>query len=248
MKNILNRQVFETQNFNNRSVGPFAFMVHKVQGKSDYHVLIRNSKREVYEILLIFDDKSDILNPHVDLSKLHPSKPKSVLRLHSSIEHVLFYNSKDHEKCRIQMRDSKSKKVEFDSYRPNENDIYVIGLLKPGAYELNNISLGRKKKFEFSYMRANSATLQNVDLKNRIVLPSKPEDFKPEKMDASKGLVIEFSDSNRGFDLKRTKDFNIPEKDTFSYNLRKEIAERRKKRKKPNRKLIKKFRKGFDKG
>lgn len=242
----IRRQIFDNSIFTHKNVGPFSYFIHKMSGPGFYNLSISNGNTLVHQTIVELNSQSKNINQHIDIAVLAEKKDKTLLSFNEHVEHLLFYHSKDVVNCRIVMTHVKSQKVEFDSHKPSENDSYAITLLKPGEYDMKNAATQKISKLKFEYEKK-PLDIDRVRLTNAFTISKETAAPKSQEMKAANGLVINFDEKNKGFELTRKKDFKNPNTGNFLDDLKKEIKNRRAKRKKPSRKTVKKFRRELSK-
>jgi len=68
MKNLINKKVLETVKFSTNTVGPLAYLVHKMSGKGSYILEVYRGDKPSYSMGIECSEKHNKTSEQIDLS------------------------------------------------------------------------------------------------------------------------------------------------------------------------------------
>jgi hypothetical protein len=206
MNNFIENKVLENTNFRTNTIGPLAYLVHKLNGVGSYQMEIYNGDKIIHTSEIICSGETNGTSENIDLSKIYSkSGLTNKFRLNDSNAYMLFYNSKEFSSNRIVIR--KNSVIEFDSLKPQKGDLFVLNLLKPGEYELSNKSTKKALKINVAYPSLDISKEERRTESNKI----NSANFKDCSIMPNQGIVIELDDKLNELEIKLLKE-NLPDK------------------------------------
>lgn len=243
MNNFISNKVLENTKFSNVTVGPLAYLIHKLSGEGSYQMEIFDNKKVIHSTFIICTKESELTCINFDLASIYSSnKLPNSYSLNNEYCYVLLFNSKEYSSNRIVIR--KGKEVEFDSSTPKKGDLYALNLIKPGEYEV--FSKSTKKSIKINVLYPSLQTSLKKTNSDSLKLSSK--NFKSSGILPNQGFVIEFDDTFNDIEVTLVKE-NLPKKgQSITEQLHSRVQELQKARKKHNkanpvRKIHKEFKK-----
>lgn len=243
MNNFISNKVLENSKFSNVSVGPLAYLIHKLSGEGQYQMEIYEEKKVIHSSVIVCAKDSELTSINIDLSAVISSgKVPASYSLNSEHCYVLFFNSKEYSSNRILIR--KGKDIEFDSLDPKKGDLYALNLIKPGEYEV--VSKSSKKSIKINVLYPTLQTTLKKTNSDSLNISSK--NFKSSDILPNQGFVIEFDDTFNDIEVTLVKE-NLPKKgQSIVEQLHSRVHDMQKSRKvhnkaNPVRKIHKEFKK-----
>ncbi len=230
MTNFISNKVLENTTFSNVSVGPLAYLIHKLSGEGSYQMEIYEEKKVINSSVIVCTKDSESTSINIDLSTLlSSSKVSASYSLNDEHCYVLFFNSKEYSSNRIVIR--KGKDVEFDSSTPKKGDLYALNLIKPGEYEV--VSKSSKKSIKINVLYPSIQTNLKKTISDSLKISS--ANFKNSEILPNQGFVIEFDDTFNDIEVTLVKE-NLPKKgQSIVEQLHSRVQEMQKARKKHNK-------------
>lgn len=222
MKNFINRRILETTKFSSTTLGPLAYLLHKMSSDGSFSLEIYHKNTVIVRSEIECSNDFKKTYEHVDIAKVYQDKKISRIRLNSENGYLLFYNSKEFAENRIVIKNKKL--IEFDSFKPAKGDLYTLNLLKPGMYKFQSSSLesdllvnveypsmtmSKESRFKQSVMISTATTKQTNDYK---MLPNQ-------------GLSIELGNGIKEFKVEMISE-NLPaEGESISEQIKKQATQ-----------------------
>lgn len=161
---ILNRQIFEEDTFDSGSLGVLAYLMHPIAEPGNYQIEVRKNEAIVDAFGIEIVEKASANQLDFDLAKTYNQKRTDGANCkccdddHSSLSlipggYLVFYVSNGHRgySVRVLKKDAERTRVEFDSTALNKGDIFVLSLMEPIAYQLENLVTGAKGRINVSF-------------------------------------------------------------------------------------------------
>lgn len=208
MQKFINKKALETSSFSVKTVGPLAYLVHKMSGGGTYLMEIFFGDSFSLKGEIECSSKFEKTSEHIDFEKIEKDRAISKIRLNDKNGYLLFYNSKEFTSHRVVIK--KGRTTEFDSHKPSKGDLYAVNLLKPGLYgvksdlkkldikvnvEYPDLASSKKNKFQ-----------QNLVLNSKVMKAKKAHAMLP-----NQGLVVEIDDDFGDMQIDLIKE-TVPKK------------------------------------
>lgn len=208
MKNFINRKVLENTSFSVDTIGPLAYIVHKMSGAGNYQLEIYNNDRLLLRSEVECSEKYEKTSENIDLHQVLKQKSLHKLRLNNENGYLLFYNSNAFTNNRIVIK--KGKTVEFDNNKPTKADLYALNLLRPGVYKLKSKALKTDIRVDVEYPSLSSSKENRFNESFKISAEN-IKTIKTQKIQPNQGLVFNLGDGFEDFNVEMEKE-NVPKK------------------------------------
>ncbi len=208
MKNLINKKVLETVKFSTNTVGPLAYLVHKMSGKGSYILEVYRGDKPSYSMGIECSEKHNKTSEQIDLSGFENDSNPYSIQINDKNGYLVFYNSKEFTGNRILIKQDKT--IEFDSFNPAKGDRYALNLLRPGKYKVQSKTLksglavdvaypSLKTSKESRYLESPKLSLKSVDsIKKQGGLSLLP----------NQGLIIELDKDFQNLSVEFVKENN----------------------------------------
>ncbi|WP_452220980.1 hypothetical protein [Lacinutrix salivirga] len=208
MKNFINKKVLENTSFSVDTVGPLAYVVHKMSGAGSYQIEIYNNKSLLVSSEVECSDKFDKTSENVDLHQVLRNKSLHKIRLNNENGYLLFYNSNEFTNNRIVIK--KGKNIEFDNQKPTKADMYAVNLLRPGVYKLKSKSLKSDITVDVEYPKLQESKESRFNESFKFSAEN-IKTVKTQKIQPNQGLVFNLGNGFEDFNIVMEKE-NVPKK------------------------------------
>ena len=208
MKQFINKKALENTSFSAKTIGPLAYIVHKMTGTGSYFLEIYHNKNLVVRSEVACNEKYENTSENIDISKIFSTRILPKIRLNSENGYLLFYNSKEFSNHRIVIK--KGRSIEFDNYKPSKADIYALNLLRPGVYNLKSKSLKSNLKVNVEYPSLNLSKEGRFSESLKISSTNFKK-LKEQKVLPNQGLVFNLGNGFEDFNIEMVSE-NVPKK------------------------------------
>ncbi len=199
MKEFINKKALENTNFSVDTVGPLAYIVHKMSGKGSYFLEIYHNKTLAVRSEVECTEKYEKNSENIDISKVLSERGLSKITLNDENGYLLFYNSREFSNNRIVIR--KGNHIEFDNNKPTKGDTYALNLLRPGVYKLKSKSLKSDVKVNVEYPSLNMSKESRFK-KSLEISSHNLSKMKEQKILPNQGLVFNLGDGFEDFNIQ----------------------------------------------
>ncbi len=239
MKEFINKKALENTSFSVDTIGPLAYIVHKMSEKGSYFLEIYHNKTLAVRSEVECTEKYEKTSENIDISKVLSEKGLPKIRLNNENGYLLFYNSKEFSNNRIVIK--KGNKIEFDNYKPTKGDMYALNILRPGVYKLKSKSLKSDLKVNVEYPKLNMSK-ENRFKESLKISSENLNKMKEQKLMPNQGMVFDLGDGFEDFNIEMITE-NSPKKgQSIEDQIKKEVQKIAKSRKaKPKKSYHRKY-------